>query len=282
MFKKIKFVFILLGWGIAFLSLDGLAMAVTQTQITSGLQAAIGISIDEVRNQLYFVEYNPPGNGKLKRVDLPPQCGTPSTPSCSSTVTVIADSFRHPEDVQLDLDQGLAYVTTRDDPGTTGVLWRVDIATGTKTMVTFNLGEPQQFVLDTSNDAAYVVGYVDGRLRRVDLTTGVKVPVFVGLDHPVGIVVTTDGNTAYVTEQGPPARVTEIDLTAGVKVGEVVRDGVAGVSLISPFFLAWTDGSRNSLYVVERDPANRVARVDLTTTTPAHSLDIKQPFPEEN
>jgi DNA-binding beta-propeller fold protein YncE len=243
---------------VLFLSIVDITYAVTQTQIAAGLNAAVGAAIDETKNQLYFVEYNPAGNGSLKRIDLPPQCGTPTTPACSSTITTVANGFSHPEDVQLDLEHGLAYVTTRDDPGTTGALWKVVISAGTKSMVTFNLGAPQQLVLDVPNNNAYTVGYNDGRLRRIDLTTGAKTPLFKGLGHPVGLAVTKARNYAFVTEQDT-GRLARIDLTTGVMV-EALATGFT-----APFFLAWTDSSQNSLYVVERDPANKVSRVDLTT-----------------
>jgi DNA-binding beta-propeller fold protein YncE len=258
---KAKFLILLLAFGTFLIPRVDFVYAATTTQIASGLSAAVGVALDESDSYLYFVEYSA---GTLKRIKLSPECEMTTTPPCP--VETIATGFSHPEAVQLDLDHGFAYVTTRDDPGTTGALWKVDVSTGSKSLVTFNLGAPQQLVLDVPNNQAYVVGYDDGRLRCIDLTTGAKTPLFIGLGHPVGLAVTDDGNYAYVTEQDAPARISKIDLVLGVKVGEVVTDGVSGVSLVSPFFLAWIDSSRNSLYVVERDPVNRVARVDLTTS----------------
>ena len=254
---KVKFLFLLLACGILLLARADFSYAVTKTTIATGLKAAVGAAIDESKNQLYFVEYNA---GTLKCVNLfPPYSPCPGTPLPGG---VIATGFSHPEDVQLDLAHGFAYVTTRDDPGTTGALWKVNISTGSKSMVTFNLGAPQQLVLDTANNQAFTVGYNDGRLRRINLTTGAKTPVFVGLGHPVGLTITKDRKYAYVTEQDAPGRISKIDLTMGVKDPSPVVTG-----LTAPFFLAWTDGSQNSLYVVERDPANRVSRVDLISKT---------------
>ena len=239
------------------------ALAVTQTQLATGIQAGIGVDLDEVNNQLYYVEYTA---GTLKRINLPPNCGIPSTPACSTTIVTVADSLSHPEDVALDMNNRQAYVTTRDDPGSGG-LWRIDIPPepismpGSKTLITFNLGAPQQLVLDLPNNKAYTVGYDDGRLREINLTTGAKLPIVTGLGHPVGLAVTGDRSTAYVTEQDAPPRVARIDLITHTYAGTVV-DG-----LTAPFFLDWADLSENSLYVVERDPANRISRVDLTTNT---------------
>lgn len=254
---KVKSLFLLLACGILLLASVDFTYAVTQTTIATGLKAAVGAALDESKNQLYFVEYNA---GTLKCVNLfPPYSPCPGTPLPGG---VIATGFSHPEDVQLELAHGFAYVTTRDDPGTTGALWKVNLSAGSKSMITFNLGAPQQLVLDTSNNQAFVVGYDDGRLRRIDLTTGAKTPVFVGLGHPVGLAITKDKKYAYVTEQDAPARISKIDLTLGIKDPTPVVTG-----LTAPFFLAWTDNSQNSLYVVERDPANKVSRIDLISKT---------------
>jgi DNA-binding beta-propeller fold protein YncE len=237
--------------------------AVTQTQLATGLQAGVGVALDEVNNQLYYVEFTA---GTLKRINLPPTCGITSTPACDTTIVTIADGFSHPEDVALDLSSRVAYVTTRDDPGTGG-LWRIDIppdpilAPAPKTLITFNLGAPQQIVLDAANNKAYTVGYDDGRLREINLTTGAKLPIVTGLSHPVGLAITSDRTTAYVTEQDAPPRISQVDLITNTYLGTVV-DG-----LTAPFFLDWADLSENALYVVERDPVNRISRVDLTTDT---------------
>lgn len=265
---RCRMIFLVLIFGILLLSKVDSTYAVDCTppgtcpEIASGLSAAVGVAIDKSKNQLYFVEYNA---GTLKRINLPPHCGITATPACSTTVVVIASGFSHPEDVELDLAHGFAYMTTRDDPGTTGALWKVNISAGTKSMVTFNLGAPQQLILDLPNNHAYTVGYNDGRLRRIDLTTGMKIPLYIGLGHPVGLAITADKKYAYVTEQDAPARISKIDLSSGLKIAEIIKDGVSGISLTAPFFLAWTDYTQNSLYVVERDPANRVSRVDLVT-----------------
>jgi DNA-binding beta-propeller fold protein YncE len=252
------------------------ALATTKTLLATGLSAPVGAALDESKNQLYFVEYNPAANGKLKRITLPPAC---AAPACAGTIQTIAGGFSHPEDVQLDLAHGYAYLTTRDDAGTSGALWKVKLSTGAKTMVTFNLGAPQQIFLDVANNQAFTVGYDDGRLRRIDLTTGAKTPVATGLHHPVGLAVTQDRKYAYVTEQDAPARISKIDLTTGANLGPIIVNGVGGVSLVSPFFLAWTDSSQNSLYVAERGAANKVSRVEILTYSKNEALTEAAPVP---
>jgi len=257
-----------LPWFVSLLLLliSHLSIAAPATPIAAGFNAAIGTALDDIQNQLYFVEYNPAGNGTLKRIDVPPRCNTPTTPNCDTTITTIANGFHHPEDVAVDFASMTAYVTTRDDPGTSGALWRVNLTTNAKSMVTFNLGAPQQLVLDGANNHAYVVGHSDGRLRRIDLTTGSKLALFIGLNSPVGLTISNDLQYAYVTEQGAPARISEINLTTGTYSRDIVTHGISGIFLVNPFFLEWTDPSQNSLYVVERDPANKVSRVDITSS----------------
>lgn len=225
------------------------------TNMLTGLSAPVGVAADRTTNTLYFVEFV---GGTLKRVSASTTCSTTSAPPCSATT--IASGFVHPEDVALDLASNTAYVTTRDDPGTTGALWRVDLATGTRTLVTFNLGAPQQIALDVATNSAYVVGYDTGRLWKIDLTTGSKLTMASLLDHPVGLVITSNRAYAYVTEQGAAQRLSKIDLATGARVATVAS------ALTSPFFLSWTDPGESTLYLVERSPNNDVLRIDLPTT----------------
>ncbi len=243
----------------ALLAFGGTAPA--QVQLATGLSAGTGIDLDETNNHLYFLEWSA---GTLQRMELTPGCETTSPPSCA--ISVVTTGFSHPQDVAVNDDLGIAYVTTRDDTGTTGALWRVDLATGTKSLVTFNLGAPHQIALDAGSNTAYVVGFDSGRLWSVDLTTGVKLTVASGLDHPVGLAVDSGATRAYVTEQGAANRLSELDLTTGTSLGTVVS------GLTAPFHLEWTDPAENALYLVERDPANRIQRVDLVTSTASDAV----------
>ncbi len=232
----------------------GSAGAVNPKPIADGLSGAIGAALDEVNNQLYFVEYN---TGALKRLELTPACLDLNT-ATTCTIHPVASGFSHPEDVAIDVGSGVAYVTTRDDPGT-GALYRVDLGTGSKTLVTFNLGAPQQLVLRAAAGKAYTVGYNDGRLRQIDLATGVKTPLATGLDHPVGITVTGDDRFAYVTEQGGTNAISMVDLALGVKSAPISG------GLTAPFFLAWADGIESSVYMAARNPLNQITKIDLAT-----------------
>ena len=223
--------------------------------LATGVGAGVGIAYDEVNNDLYYVEWTA---GTLKRINLTPACEGASPPSC--TIDTVASGFSHPQDVAIDAATGIGYVTTRDDPGTSGALWRVDLASGTKSLVTFNLGAPHQIALDAATSTLYTVGFDNGILWRIDLTTGVKVAAVSGLGGPIGLAITADRTMAYVTEQTPDT-LAEYDLAVGSKV----RDLASG--LTAPFYLSWADPAEINLYMVERDPANQVSSVDLVSTS---------------
>jgi hypothetical protein len=123
---------------------------------------------------------------------------------------------------------------------------------------------PQQFFLDETHHAAYVVEYApSGRLWRVDLNTGAKVAVLSNLQNAVGVVLTADLQTAYISEQTTGAdggRVSRFDLGTGARQGVVT-------GLTAPFFLTWLDPDQTTLLVAERDPANRVTAIDVAAGT---------------
>lgn len=230
--------------------------ALAPTDVASGLAGAIGTAFDPEHNDLYFVEFTA---GTLKRIRLTPDCQAASPPTC--VITTVASGFAHPEDIALDVPHGVGYVTTRDDVGTTGSLWRVNLTTGVRTLVTFNLGAPQQIALDAATDTAFVTGFDLGRVWKITLGTGVKEPVVTGLGHPVGLAVKADRTRAYVSLQDAPRRVAEYDLATGGHL----RDLATG--LTAPFFLAWSDPAETALWLLERDPVNRLRRIDVTTAT---------------
>ena len=227
--------------------------------VVSGVGAGIGIATDPAGNAVYYVEW---GTGNLKRIALSPGCDTASPATC--TVSTVASGFSHPQDVALDLASNVAYVTTRDDVGTTGKFWRVNLTTGVPSLITFNLGAPHQIALDVATNSAYVVGFDLGRLWKIDLDTGDKETIVSGLGNPVGVVITADRTAAYVTEQSPP-RLSRIDLA--LRTRTTVASG-----LTSPFYLRWTDAAETTLLVVQRDPANNVRRVDIPTSAVADAI----------
>lgn len=224
--------------------------------LATGLTGGTGVSYDDVHNHLYFVDFNA---GALKRVKLTPDCEAGPPPAC--VVETVATGFVHPQGLAVHAELGVAYLTTRDDPGTTGALWRVDLTNGVRTLITFNLDAPQQIVLDPATNSAYTVGSSSGKLWRVNLSSGVHAAVATGLDKPVGLAVRADRTRAYVSEQvGAGGRLAEIDLATGARLRNVA------VTPSPPFHLAWTDSTEITLYVAERGPGNRISRVDLPSS----------------
>jgi DNA-binding beta-propeller fold protein YncE len=231
-----------------------IAQAAAPVDLVTGVAGGLGAALDEAHGHLYYVEWSA---GRLQRFRLTPDCVAAPAPSCIQTV---ASGFVHPESVAVDAGAGLGYVTTRDDPGTTGALWRVELSSGVRSLVTFNLGAPHQVVVDPATNAAYTVGNTNGRLWRIDLATGAKVALVQGLGHPTGLAVSADRTRAYVSEQDTN-RVAEYELDTGARLRNVAT------GLTAPFFLAWSDPAQLSLYLVERDPVNRLSRIDLVTAT---------------
>ncbi|MDE3198655.1 MAG: hypothetical protein KGN84_20075, partial [Acidobacteriota bacterium] len=168
--------------------------------------------------------------------------------------------YTNPEDVELSADGVHVYITER-----AGNLLRNSLATPNRssaTVVASGMVAPQQMALDETHHAAYVVEYApSGHLYRINLTTGVKSPVPVTLVYAVGLVITSDRQFAYVTEQTPgpdKGRIRKIRLSDGFAITIVT-------GLTAPFFLSWGDTAEASLLVPERDPANRLIRVDLAS-----------------
>jgi len=126
------------------------------------------------------------------------------------------------------------------------------------------MNAPQQIALDEAHNSAYVVEYAEtGQLWRINLMTGAKTAMLSNLNFAVGVVLSADLAFAYISEQ-----------TTGAEGGRISRfrlsDGsrqtvVAG--LTSPFDLTWADPAETSLFVTERDPANRITRIDTTAGT---------------
>ncbi|VAX34563.1 hypothetical protein MNBD_NITROSPIRAE03-349, partial [hydrothermal vent metagenome] len=117
MVRSLRFLFLSLTCVVILFTGADFTLAATKTPIATGMSAAVGTAIDESNNHLYFVEYNAPD---LKRILLTPECENDTAISC--IVEIVATGFSHAEDVELDIDHGYAYVTTRDNPGTGG-LW---------------------------------------------------------------------------------------------------------------------------------------------------------------
>jgi len=158
---------------------------------------------------------------------------------------VLGTGYTNPEDVKASADGAHAYVTERS-----GDLVRVALAAANRasaTVVCSGMTAPQQFFLDETHHAAYVVEYApSGHLWRVDLTSGTKVAVLSNLENAVGVVLSSDLQNAFVSEQAAGGgRVSRFDLATGTR--HVLVSG-----LTAPFFLTWLDAAETLLAVAER------------------------------
>jgi hypothetical protein len=213
----------------------------TITDILTGLPGAGGCDFRSSTGELFYVEYG----GNFSK-----------TNPLSPVHTVIGTGYANPEDIELSADGVHAYITERS-----GNLVKVSLSTPNRasaTVITSGMVAPQQMALDEAHNTAYVVEYAAaGHLYEINLTSGAKTPVPIVLNNAVGVVITDDRQFAYVTEQ-TPGRIRKIRLSDGSAT--VIASG-----LVAPFFLTWGDPLQASLLVAERDPANRVTRVDLAT-----------------
>ena len=76
------------------------------------------------------------------------------------------------------------------------------------------------------------------------------------------MLVTSDGNFAYVSEQttGPDGgRISRYTLSNGHR--ETLVTGMT-----APFFMTWSDPGEGGILITERDPANQITLVNLTTS----------------
>jgi hypothetical protein len=100
-------------------------------------------------------------------------------------------------------------------------------------------------------------------LSRLITASHVAARSVTSLTNAVGIVLTADLQFAYVTEQTPgpdQGRVSRIQMSSGSRTTLVT-------GLTSPFFLAWSDASQTTLLVAERDPANRITGINVSSAT---------------
>lgn len=222
---------------------------VTPVTITTGLGGVIGSDYIQSLNQIVFVEFS----GKISAIDLTPR-----------HYHVLGSGYSQPEDIAVSKDGRHAYVTERS-----GDLVRVDLLNADRihaTVVSAGMTAPHQLALDEAHNQAYLVEFANpGHLYRIDLTSGAKTPVVGTLQSAIGLALTDDLKFAYVTEQlaSGHGKLSRIDLTTGISTPLYT-------STTAPlFFLTWADPGGTALYVTERDPANRVWRVDLAISPPS-------------
>ena len=214
----------------------------TQTQLQTGLGGVVGCDFNAAQNRLIFVEYS----GKLSSLTV-----APATPAYS----VLGTGYTTPEDVKLSKDGVHAYITERS-----GDLVKVALTSANRsaaTVVASGMNSPQQMFLDEAHNAAYVVEYASpGNLYRINLTSGIKTVITGALTYPIGLTLTSDLQYAYVSDQS--GHINEVQISSGA-----ITSITTG--LTNPFFLTWTDAAQDMLYVPQRDPANSITTVSVTS-----------------
>jgi hypothetical protein len=177
----------------------------------------------------------------------------------ASPYHVIGTGYAQPEDIAVTADEKTAYVTER-----TGNLVKVDLSNANRaaaTVIASGMQAPHQIYLDETHQQAYVVEFANpGRLIRIDLNTHAQTVLLNGLNNAIGLLISSDLNFAYISEQSGGGRVSQYSLLNGVRV-ELAS------GLTNPFFLTWTTPAQNSMFVAERDPANRVTLVGTSPGT---------------
>jgi hypothetical protein len=177
----------------------------------------------------------------------------------ASPYHVIGTGYTTPEDIAISSDEKTAYVTER-----TGNLLKVDLTNANRsaaTVVASGMQAPQQIHLDESHQQAYVVEYADpGCLIRIDLKTKQKTVLLNGLKNTIGLLISSDLAYAYISQQSGGGRITRYPLQGGTGVD-------IAIGLTNPFFLTWANSMQTSMFVAERDPANRITMVETIPYT---------------
>lgn len=185
---------------------------------------------------------------------------------------VLGTGYTNPESIVVQSDGSHAFVSERS-----GDIVRISLqsaARASATVVTGGLTAPQQITLNAAQNVLYAVEYASpGRLLAIDVTTNGTRTVTSALENAVGVAISADGNSAYVSEQSAAGgRVREVNLQTGA-----ISDVASGFT--APFMLAFLDSAKERLAVVERDPANRIAVIDLSNgnaiTRPPVSLGFR-------
>ena len=150
-----------------------------------------------------------------------------------ASATVVSSGMTAPHQIALDEAHGAAYVVEFANPGH---LWRIDLATGTRTSMASNLKRAIGLVLSADRQFAYVSEQDGGRVIRITLSNGAVTVLATGLTAPFMLAWANTGQTALlVAERDPANRVTQVNLSGG---SSVVASGLparpSSVALVAP------------------------------------------------
>jgi hypothetical protein len=183
----------------------------------TGYQTPEDVTVSPDGNTAYITERT----GNLLRVAL-----NAATPPNRAAATVIASGMASPQQLSLQLDRGIAYVV---EYAALGHLVRIDLATGAKTNVAFNLENAVGVVVTADQRYAFVSeqSAAGGRVRKITLGTGSVEALLGGFTAPFFMRFTDDSESAIlIAERDPANRVSLIDLSVRPVVSRVVAAGL--------------------------------------------------------
>lgn len=170
--------------------------------------------------------------GDLVKVDL--------SSANRAAATVVASGMTAPQQLFLDENAGVAYTVEYSPSGT---LWRIDLASGSKTPVLTGLQNAVGVTLSLDRQYAYVseqtTGPDGGRVSRFQLSNGQRVGLATELTSPFFLTWTDSTETALYCPLRDPANALVTVNTAGGSVSAAT--GLAfrpsSVAVVSPGFL---------------------------------------------
>lgn len=154
-----------------------------------------------------------------------------------AAATLITAGMNAPQQIALDEAHQAAYVIEYATPGH---LWRIDLATGSKTAALSNINNGVGLVLSADRQFAYIseqTGGADaGRVSRIQLSNGQRSVLAMGLTNPFFLTWADAAQTALlVPERDPANRITRVPLdgTAPTLVVAGVPARPSSVALIT-------------------------------------------------
>jgi hypothetical protein len=168
--------------------------------------------------------------GDLVQVDL--------SSANRSVATVVASGMSSPQQLFLDENAGVAYTV---EYAPSGSLWRIDLATGTKTAVLSGLENAVGLTLSNDRLSAYIseqtTGPDLGRVSRFQLSTGQRTGLATGLTAPFFLTwADSTETTLYCPERDPANALVAVNAAGGgttvAVTGLAVRP--SSVAVVSP------------------------------------------------
>jgi len=211
----------------------------TMTELKGGLAGAIGSDFLTERNRLLFVEWD---SGNLSALDLSPSVSyqvlgggydnpedvkatadgthayvtersgtlryvTLSSADASAAI-VVAGGMTAPQQLFLDEADGVAYVV---EYAASGRLLRIDLPSGTQTVLLTGLSNAVGLTLSADRQYAYIseqlTGGAAGRVSSFQLSTGLRQTLASGLTSPFMLSWADPGQTTLYVLQRDPANV---------------------------------------------------------------------------